>query len=418
MHQEWCVDHVMFFGVQNPYPQNRYLNWLYEVGDSIFVTSPELMLNQLGDLFEILSNTVTKNQDLYSILSERNFICWETASDGSLYLVFSWPSSNEFQTIKQRLQQRWSQQNGTAINNALNSLDIVDDVRTLIDNVAGNNLKAKLIKYFNPVGEIKIPLHCFTESDEFKQFMEHCRVTFDYSKLIPRVGNWNAYELIQKVNNSVCPYCNRSFTHAVFDNDIGFGRPEIDHFLPKSIFPFYALSLFNLIPVCHTCNHAKSDTSVINNKSGSMEYSHLHPNIAGDCVEYSDIFCTKDNGDLIEYLMSNVGSLSGRLMLTPEAQVNEKLVNSFLSYNLAAINNDGDLIGYYGYHHKDIEHLLDMVRNYPVQAIDSIANLIETDKKHLQKTFVDVLLVDHPKDEPLGKLKNDMLSGVVESWWG
>ncbi len=34
---------------------------------------------------------------------------------------------------------------------------------------------------------------------------------------------------------------------------------ELDHLLPKSIYPQFALSLENLIPICHECNHAKSD---------------------------------------------------------------------------------------------------------------------------------------------------------------
>ena len=33
---------------------------------------------------------------------------------------------------------------------------------------------------------------------------------------------------------------------------------EIDHFFPKSRYPYLALSLFNLIPVCHYCNMMKS----------------------------------------------------------------------------------------------------------------------------------------------------------------
>ena len=35
-------------------------------------------------------------------------------------------------------------------------------------------------------------------------------------------------------------------------------RPELDHFYPKSIYPFLAMSFYNLIPSCPICNHTKS----------------------------------------------------------------------------------------------------------------------------------------------------------------
>ena len=31
-------------------------------------------------------------------------------------------------------------------------------------------------------------------------------------------------------------------------------KPQIDHFYPKSIYPFFAASFYNLVPSCQTCN--------------------------------------------------------------------------------------------------------------------------------------------------------------------
>jgi hypothetical protein len=34
-------------------------------------------------------------------------------------------------------------------------------------------------------------------------------------------------------------------------------RPQIHHFFPKSIYPYLAMSFYNLIPSCKVCNHTK-----------------------------------------------------------------------------------------------------------------------------------------------------------------
>ena len=70
------------------------------------------------------------------------------------------------------------------------------------------------------------------------------------------IGNWLAQEL--KVDT--CPYCNRQYTFTINGkkNKI---RPQFDHFYPKSIYPYFALSFYNLVPCCSICNHIKRDSN-------------------------------------------------------------------------------------------------------------------------------------------------------------
>ena len=70
---------------------------------------------------------------------------------------------------------------------------------------------------------------------------------------------YGAYYFVKALGLNSCPYCNRNYTF-VIDSDNGKLRPEIDHFYPKSIYPFLAMSFYNLIPSCSICNHTKSDT--------------------------------------------------------------------------------------------------------------------------------------------------------------
>lgn len=63
---------------------------------------------------------------------------------------------------------------------------------------------------------------------------------------------------VQSLDLRVCPYCDRAYIFSVENTDKKKGqrivKPQIDHFFPKSKYPFLALSYQNLIPVCQTCN--------------------------------------------------------------------------------------------------------------------------------------------------------------------
>lgn len=67
-------------------------------------------------------------------------------------------------------------------------------------------------------------------------------------------GNW----LTSNLGVNVCPYCNRQYTFTI-STDNANTRPQFDHFKPKSIYPYLALSFYNLVPSCPTCNHIKRE---------------------------------------------------------------------------------------------------------------------------------------------------------------
>lgn len=76
----------------------------------------------------------------------------------------------------------------------------------------------------------------------------------DFSKSSSNWGNqvekYNARILIKKLQIEVCPYCNRNYIRNLKEKRTA----EIDHFFPKEAYPFLALSFYNLIPSCKTCN--------------------------------------------------------------------------------------------------------------------------------------------------------------------
>lgn len=79
-----------------------------------------------------------------------------------------------------------------------------------------------------------------------------------YEKQWDKINSYTRYDFVREHNLNTCPYCNRNYIFLV-DKKNNRLRPEIDHFFPKSLYPFLAMSFYNLIPSCQICNHTKKD---------------------------------------------------------------------------------------------------------------------------------------------------------------
>ncbi|MES9754870.1 hypothetical protein ABWK33_29875, partial [Bacillus wiedmannii] len=92
---------------------------------------------------------------------------------------------------------------------------------------------------------------------------------------------WNGIMYLKKLNQLVCPYCNASFILTIDSlNHLPNGglkaKADLDHFIPKSKYPMFAISLYNLVPSCIYCNQRfKRD----HNTSFESYYSPFDPDI-------------------------------------------------------------------------------------------------------------------------------------------
>lgn len=82
-----------------------------------------------------------------------------------------------------------------------------------------------------------------------------------YKSFVSEKKHYNNANLVDDLGIEVCPYCNRNFIRTTI---IGKKRmlkatSQLDHFFDKATHPYFALCLFNLIPVCSSCNHSKLD---------------------------------------------------------------------------------------------------------------------------------------------------------------
>lgn len=84
--------------------------------------------------------------------------------------------------------------------------------------------------------------------------------------------------LFDNLNVGVCPYCNRNY---VISNE-KIRTCELDHFIPKSKYPIFASSFYNLIPSCSYCNKRKKESEF-------YFYPHNHVKSTDDTLKFSYI---------------------------------------------------------------------------------------------------------------------------------
>ena len=140
------------------------------------------------------------------------------------------------------------------------------------------------IKYFNSINEnleliliskldklIELNEKIWSENIDLKTLLDNsqkekcnfddiCKKIFNYKDKLSNDTKF-AYKISKNSSVNVCPYCNINYTYTISDDKNEYIRPEFDHFLPKDKYPIFSLSLYNLVPCCHSCNHQKSNTN-------------------------------------------------------------------------------------------------------------------------------------------------------------
>jgi len=79
--------------------------------------------------------------------------------------------------------------------------------------------------------------------------------------------NIDKKEFYNNMDIKSCIYCNRNYIFNLDEN--GHIKGHIDHFYDKATYPFLAMSFYNLIPSCETCNKVKGTYNTYENNSKS-----------------------------------------------------------------------------------------------------------------------------------------------------
>lgn len=146
--------------------------------------------------------------------------------------------------------------------------------------------------------------------DKEPRLAEYLKKSYD------KIDSEQRKKIIDLKNISVCPYCNRNYinsTHKMLhcnncNQDLFVidevekecpgckqeingqtkvvNTAQLDHFFPKDSYPLFAVSFYNLIPSCYSCNHVKSNKD--------LEYSPYDTSFPFDDVKFTYILKSVD----------------------------------------------------------------------------------------------------------------------------
>jgi hypothetical protein len=90
------------------------------------------------------------------------------------------------------------------------------------------------------------------EKNKDKSSLKKLKYVFDYDKFQSEITKF----FTDNFDFRTCFYCNKDFI-TNFDADKKVSTFQLDHFYDKGNYPYLALSFYNLIPSCPTCNSSK-----------------------------------------------------------------------------------------------------------------------------------------------------------------
>ncbi len=171
---------------------------------------------------------------------------------------------------------------------------------------------------------------------------------FNYESF-KRGKEWNTHKLQLELENKFCLYCNM-----VPLPEKGY---SFDHFIPQTNYPIFAISLFNLIPSCTTCN--------TNNKKDIPFFTqtHIHPYYKDYLQQYSFEIDYQKN-------LLNIRKQK------KDYSIKYKCTDSGISKIVENSFNDLKLLNEYMYHRNEIDNYLELIYFYDVTHIKSTINFI------------------------------------------
>ncbi|MDN5054024.1 hypothetical protein [Aliarcobacter butzleri] len=137
-------------------------------------------------------------------------------------------------------------------------------VKWTIDINAINRLiKRKLKNYQKEIDLEKLITLDYKELCDLKNFIDNNKSFTELNKtqkdyFYTLYQRLKKSEYIKDLDITVCPYCNRNYIFNFKKSNSLNATAQLDHFFDKSTYPYFSISIFNLVPSCQTCNQRKS----------------------------------------------------------------------------------------------------------------------------------------------------------------
>ena len=223
---------------------------------------------------------------------------------------------------------------------------------------------------------------------------------FCYKKLQTGNKDWNRHKLLSLIGIEICPYCQRNYISSYEENNDEKTTADLDHFYPKSLYPFLALSLYNFIPSCQICN------SRFKGNKDTRDSVYLYEEGFG---ELGVKFKTSEEV-IVKILEEGYSDFSVKINYESlkDEKNKEKVKKSIKNLRLDKV--------YEKSHNQYIQNLLYNIEKYPENYLENCVEIFESDvdkKKQLEEYFKDIVKEPYRKrienGEPLAKLTKDVL---------
>ena len=209
--------------------------------------------------------------------------------------------------------------------------------------------------------------------------------------------DWNIKCFCEKLQIDVCPYCNRQYIYTYEKNLLKRNTAEIDHFRPKSKYPYLSCSLFNLVPACHTCNSVKL---AVDEKKIIYPYT--------ECFGENGKFQIQRGSSQELEIPINVRKIKVNIKIVEHAGcvLNSKIEASKKVFHLEEI---------YTKHQLDVCDLLFRYNRYGKMKIKDVANTLDIPELAVKKIILGIpIRIDKKKEFVLHKFKKDVIDQLDE----
>ncbi|MBN1468201.1 MAG: hypothetical protein JXM74_02850 [Fusobacteriaceae bacterium] len=244
--------------------------------------------------------------------------------------------------------------------------------------------------------------------DEAKEVIKNC---FKYDKrfINDNIEKWCRNLFLYLANIVVCPYCNRQYITKFNEQEKEKKRStaDLDHFYPQAQYPYLALSLYNFIPSCHTCN------STMKNQDKIGIDTHIYPYT--DSME-EDIKFTIETDSFMDNVFTKNQNLNIDIdVISTGVEKTKKIKNSLETFKLKEV--------YKNSHSKYVGDLIHNFQKYPKSYTKALGEIFleenKNSKEHQEKlqilndNFQEIIKKPYTdkieKGEPLAKLTKDIM---------
>jgi uncharacterized protein (TIGR02646 family) len=124
-------------------------------------------------------------------------------------------------------------------------------------------LQKKLKNFDSKISFDKLIIADFKYIKSLKEYIDNNQKRVELSEnekdyFLTLYGRLKKSQYIKTFGVNVCLYCNRNYIFNFKKAKSLEATGQLDHFFDKKSYPYLAISLYNLVPCCSTCNQRKS----------------------------------------------------------------------------------------------------------------------------------------------------------------